>query len=57
MRLICKDAIMMGGLDLRIMQDNKTKTYYFCIENDDGDITLMEVAEVNGTQSKSERED
>ena len=50
-KLILDECIMMGGLSINLMHDNKTKELYIVIEDDEGDLLLMEV-KTYGEKSK-----
>lgn len=50
-KLILDECVMMGGLSINLMHENKTKALYTVIEDDEGDLLIMEVA-TYGEKSK-----
>lgn len=43
MKLILDEDVVIAGLSVNIMHDNKTKKPYLVIEDDNGDTLIMEV--------------
>lgn len=45
MKLILDEGVVIGGLSVNVMHDNVHKRPYIVVENDEGDLVIMEIKE------------